>query len=363
MGCASSTEKAAVVAPPSLPRTENSQPPAVSKPVSEAASGHLGKPVGPTHLPNSQTSASTFVMADAVVSFTTSESGRPDAKTLAPIQKEPFDADLAEVDRLLELPTHELEHTFALKAQPLSLHFVDDAPPTPPLPSRAPGVSYEQSASSSSSTKPVGTLPPIAGKPVSAVMVASTDSMLSHLMEEDEPDEDDPWSSLQSKYKLGRPNAGARTSALKGKTTSCDIDEDDVVILDSDNSSSKNRGFAPPSAVKLAARPLLPPQPLVPGGPVRTGGWGNGDLAAAGTLMLGEEPPTYSSATAAPLPGYTDHNSMWLQPAAVRQGEDLGMEDMDDVDALLAEEMVASGLNSDFASKLARFEALNDEED
>ncbi|GAX78906.1 hypothetical protein CEUSTIGMA_g6345.t1 [Chlamydomonas eustigma] len=295
MGCTSSTEKPAAVAPPIPPNIENLQPPVASKPVSEAASGHLGKPLSPDPLTNTQTWNSNYVMADAVVSFTASESGRPNKKSTAPAQKKSFDADLAEVDRLLELPTHELE------AQPLSLRLLDNAPPTPSLTSRAEGVSSEPSASSSSSAKPVCALPPIAGKPVSAVLALSTDSMLAHLMEEEEP-------------------------------------------------------------VKLAARPL-PPPPVVPGGPVKSGGWGNGDLAAAGTLMLGEEQPTYSSATAARPPGYPDHDNFDFSPSAVTNGDDLGMEDMEDVDALLAEEMIASGLNSDLASKLARFEAMNEEDD
>ena len=205
--------------------------------------------------------------------------------------------------------------------------------------------------------------------------------------------EADPWASLQSKYKIGeRGSAGAggpRVPPLPTKRVAAafdDDDEDDVVVLDAGRTSDCDGrptgrgggggGYATPTAIKLAARAPPPPQASAQ---ARGGGWGNGNMAAAGTLMLGDEvttAPTAAAATRHPggLSRYDEdeeeENTELEVPhsdnAAARGGgarqasyksDDLGMEEFDDVDALLAEEMRAAGLNDDLAAKLARLEA------
>jgi hypothetical protein len=158
---------------------------------------------------------------------------------------------------------------------------------------------------------------------------------------------------------------------IKRSTPTFDDDEDDVVVLDagrmSDNGgtlkANANGGYTTPSSIKLAARP--PPQPAAPVGPARTGGWGNGNLAAAGTLMLGDDEPATVICKPQPrLPASTrcdeeDDD----QRASFKSTGDLGIEEIEDIDALLAEEMAAHGLNKDLAGKLARFEAMQDDDD
>ena len=112
--------------------------------------------------------------------------------------------------------------------------------------------------------------------------------------------EEDPWASLQSKYKIGEGKGAAGGGGKKvppiptKKNSTFDDDDDDVVMLDAGTDSSKGHagggGYATPSAIKLAARG--PPPPAAVGGQARAGGWGNGDLAAAGTLMLGDVVPS-----------------------------------------------------------------------
>eukprot|EP00955_Chlamydomonas_euryale_P075143 362227-Chlamydomonas_euryale.AAC.1 len=92
----------------------------------------------------------------------------------------------------------------------------------------------------------------------------------------------------------------------------------------------------------------------------RGGGWGQGELASAGTLMLGDK-PSVAKAPSLPLPARP------LPKAAVAAAvsEDLGMVDMEDcdVDTLINEEMENGGLNADLAAKLKAFEAMADDDE
>ena len=100
-----------------------------------------------------------------------------------------------------------------------------------------------------------------------------------------------------------------------------------------------------------------------------------GDLAAAGTLMMGGAPqPQHHtprlSGSAGSGPPPTDLSSLAsrLPPPKVAAAnnntvvEELGMEDLEDVDAMLALEDANGGLNNDLAAKLRQFEAMQDDD-
>lgn len=140
-----------------------------------------------------------------------------------------------------------------------------------------------------------------------------------------EAEPEDPWASLQAAYRPGakvsmtaaqkRKAAGARGGADE------DEDEDEVELLDQGRPSSSGlpggagsgrfvgrsggsglaaAGAQPTAGLRVSGqgRPQQPARisgvAMAPGakGKPLAGGWGDGDLAAAGTLMLDDELPT-----------------------------------------------------------------------
>lgn len=166
-------------------------------------------------------------------------------------------------------------------------------------------------------------------------------------------------------------------------------------------------GILQPEQLQQRVAPGLRPGALVAessrariaAGKPAAGGWGAGNLAAAGTLMLGDEESEgqlrkgYESVAAAPavqddvfgedsprgsMPGQENsskragNSSGLVGELSCQQGghghaaadEELGVEEIDDVDALIEAELAAkSALPGDLAAKLAQFEALAADED
>ncbi|KAG1659759.1 hypothetical protein FOA52_004414 [Chlamydomonas sp. UWO 241] len=186
-------------------------------------------------------------------------------------------------------------------------------------------------------------------------------------------DPNDPWAALQSKYANAQeaPPKGQYNSKLRNVTE----DDDEVEMLLDGNMELGDLGagrgrWRGGSSGKSGPAPQSPVQVQQPTGP-RGGGWGNGDLAVNGTLMLGDtQPQSPARQTQQPLPSdYAPPKSRGgagggsSQPKA-QSTEVMGFEDMEDmdVDAMIKQEMDDGGLNADLAAKLKRFEALDDED-
>jgi hypothetical protein len=112
-------------------------------------------------------------------------------------------------------------------------------------------------------------------------------------------------------------------------------------------------------------------------GPVK-GGWGAGDLAAAGTIMTGAEEEEAAAAAAAAKDGVFDESedeagrskghsaggagkgAAHGKSSAAHGAEVLGMEEVEeDLDETAAAELAAAGaMSKDLAAKLAQFEAM-----
>jgi hypothetical protein len=211
-------------------------------------------------------------------------------------------------------------------------------------------------------------------------------------------DPEDPWASLQAQYKIQGENHGNTAKRLvnKQRAGDNDEDEDEVIVIDEGHNSddelqdtrsksSTVRGSRATSQQRITP----PPMPIVNSnvikGPPQKGSWGQGDLASAGTLMLGEEKPLQSLKNAPPqrsrLPPLTakpedprdsDEFQAVLEVGGMVGGVsgvgmgmpgcvagDLGMEDVEDLDLLIDEEMNILGVNAGLASKLAQFESLD----
>ncbi|KAG1657340.1 hypothetical protein FOA52_003763 [Chlamydomonas sp. UWO 241] len=199
-------------------------------------------------------------------------------------------------------------------------------------------------------------------------------------------DPDDPWSAIQSKYADVRSPGAAAAAAppprAKRAPVDSDSDDDDVVMLEGPNPRSYAPSMAMSNSVFEAPVGRLRAQgsngstsggggggsTSGGGGGPRAGGWGDGALAANGTLMLGDQvsgpkraPHAHTHAPPAP-----DNTREAVDPG-VRGGtkDDLGLEDMEDmdVDALINQEEANGGLNPDLAAKLRAFEDMGGEDD
>mmetsp|Transcript_19807 Transcript_19807/g.55251 ORF Transcript_19807/g.55251 Transcript_19807/m.55251 type:complete len:396 (+) Transcript_19807:161-1348(+) len=115
-----------------------------------------------------------------------------------------------------------------------------------------------------------------------------------------------------------------------------------------------------------------------PSGTRKTGGWGNGNLAQPGTLMLDDdegtvdelevyvETPDMGDEQSAEAQGQNraDAQAKGLSPSQLKMDEDLGMEDLEEIDELFAQEQqITNNQGNSLASKYAKFEALAADED
>lgn len=261
----------------------------------------------------------------------------------------------------------------------------------------------------------------------------------------------DPWSALQSQYvatagppstdfsqtgenssklagpgasNLGKVTAAAGSAAGSRRSTNGAAalglptnKSGELVLIDSDEEAGYDDYPADSSALQqqsagilqdeqshkftAAARPAglaaEPSRARVGGSKAAAGGWGDGNLAAAGTLMLGDEQSESQNSkkgmTAAQDDVFGDddgensprgislgkesssrvvanssrlvgENSMQQGGRAAATIEELGVEEIDDVDALIEAELAAkNALPGDLAAKLAQFEALAADDD
>jgi hypothetical protein len=207
--------------------------------------------------------------------------------------------------------------------------------------------------------------------------------------------------------------AGAAAGSRRGTGSQQPEPKRELVLVDSDEESpapkqqqqqkgenvlaaaKTNRSSFSSSGGKISAQSSQ--RSVSSGAPhvAKSGGWGVGSLAGAGTIMLGNEPssrkPGLPSAAAgvdddvfgddeAPvLPRGFSANGLAAEASSnlrssrsrVRVGggqaaqlETLDVEEIeDDVDALIESEMARDGLPADLATKLAQFEAMGAESD
>ncbi|EFJ42692.1 hypothetical protein VOLCADRAFT_121492 [Volvox carteri f. nagariensis] len=245
-----------------------------------------------------------------------------------------------------------------------------------------------------SGPEPASTSSPLAAQPAAAAA----------------PSADDPWSSLQSTYRIRDPQQAAKVESTRSREASSSRDAGrEVLVLgeDDDDEFGKARGGTLNSTANSAmnrtsgfgARPPvnLPP-PQFGSGP-KKGGWGSGAMAQAGELMIGEDDwlvndrPPGSATGSGKLPApqrqqqqqqqavlsYNSRAKMVVEeeerhapvtlkgpapPPKNKAAEDVMCEDVEDVDMLLESEMERQGLsNKSLASKLAAYEAQFKDED
>lgn len=203
-----------------------------------------------------------------------------------------------------------------------------------------------------------------------------------------EPPAPDPWADLQSQYQLkdaddfkpsssGRVSGTGKGSLAASRQNSRNRSKGSAEMLELDDDEGELRphqlnGSQATAGSRHKARGRL--QGLPPAAP-KKGGWGQGSMAAAGTLMLGEDEEALMHGKSSSIRRTDDvdvrmaDNELKTSPsppsakAARKVEDDLGMEDIDDVDALLAEEEQNGGLNKDLATKLKAFEAMQDDDD
>ncbi len=116
------------------------------------------------------------------------------------------------------------------------------------------------------------------------------------------PDPNDPWSHLQSTYRIGEhdrdPNRASASNSRDGMGSSrsrrglgpADPGPKEMLVLGDDDEFSRGGMPAPGAAggrLPAVSRPPLPPPK--PAGQPKQGGWGGGELAVAGTLMVGDD--------------------------------------------------------------------------
>ncbi|KXZ46184.1 hypothetical protein GPECTOR_46g253 [Gonium pectorale] len=215
------------------------------------------------------------------------------------------------------------------------------------------------------------------------------------------PASDDPWSSLQTQYRIReradtedepererereRSNLAAvsmrsRTGAGMSRNagTAPDGGKEVLVLGDDDPFSGTQANMM--VSMRSTTRGPNSLAATKPGSQPKQGGWGSGQMAQAGELMIGDDDwldsdrPPGVSALAAQLPGASwpaqkggsyaqepadPHEALLKAPLAKgRPADDVQCEDIEDVDALLDSEMETQGLsNKSLASKLAAYEA------
>lgn len=195
----------------------------------------------------------------------------------------------------------------------------------------------------------------------------------------------DPWSALQAQYRPPSGETGAPASAGSGHRSSSPggragrspgskrTTKEEMVLVDGTDGSGDEGAVVEGSKKKGRGKPAGGSA-----GPVK-GGWGAGDLAAAGTIMTGaEEEEAAAAAAAAAKDGVFDesedegargkgHSAGGAGKAAAHGkssgAEVLGMEEVEDLDESAAAEMAAAGaMSKDLAAKLAQFEAMEADE-
>lgn len=256
------------------------------------------------------------------------------------------------------------------------------------------------------------------------VAVASTHSVpnASHAPEPSAAEPADPWSALEQHYRPSDMGTGASPSPDLGVQRSSRPSDEEVIDAGSDedegeqevSSSRQNaahyvdgrpEGREPArsgAAAKQAAvgptaaaaqAPSLVPQPVQTkaslhehsfSSSTKHGGWGEGELAAAGTIMLGEQAAVggeHSRTAAAPgddvfgqssaadevwgpQPGVSHSAAVLTAPYSAGAGlaNDVVVEDVEDAD--VETELAATGaLPDDLAAKLAQFEQMLPDDD
>ncbi|GLI63317.1 hypothetical protein VaNZ11_006228 [Volvox africanus] len=221
---------------------------------------------------------------------------------------------------------------------------------------------------------------------------------------------DDPWSSLQSTYRIRENQVAQKSESTRTRaaTSSREAGREVLVLGDDDDEFSGGGGVLNSTANSAMNRtsgfggrpPMSLPPPQFGSGP-KKGGWGSGAMAQAGELMIGEDdwlvndrPPGMPSAGAMQLPppppalqrqqqqavlSYNSRAKMVVEeedrhapvklkgPAAApkpKAADDVMCEDVEDVEALLEDEMERQGLsNKNLASKLAAYEAQFKDDD
>ncbi|GLC46454.1 hypothetical protein PLESTF_000848300 [Pleodorina starrii] len=225
----------------------------------------------------------------------------------------------------------------------------------------------------------------------------------------------DPWSSLQSTYRIQEPRVGGKSDSTRsrvgaGGSRGAGAGREVLVLGDDDDdfggggggglNSTANSAMNRTSGYGAGRTPVSLPPPQFGSGP-KKGGWGSGAMAQAGELMLGEDdwlvkdrPPGGSGSAGLPpqpplrqpqeqqaaVMAYNSRARMLAEeedrhapvalkgPAPAAKGkaeDDVLCEDVEDVDTLLEDEMERQGLsNKSLASKLAAYEAqFRDEDD
>ncbi|KAG2430957.1 hypothetical protein HXX76_009924 [Chlamydomonas incerta] len=210
---------------------------------------------------------------------------------------------------------------------------------------------------------------------------------------------DDIWSSLQSAYRIKDPPAGpasAHSKASSGPGRK-GAPSGEVLVLGDDDPFSGGKGMPAPNLNGTMNRTsgfggrgsqggnLPPPRPAAA---AKSGGWGAGNMAQAGELMIGAADDDWleSGGARQQLPaaggfggrGATSQRNDeygvgggggYNQPAALnkaplaqgRPADDIMCEDVEDVDMMLEDEMQGIS-DKNLANKLAAFDAqFNDD--
>ncbi|GIL57974.1 hypothetical protein Vafri_13178 [Volvox africanus] len=221
---------------------------------------------------------------------------------------------------------------------------------------------------------------------------------------------DDPWSSLQSTYRIRENQAAQKSESTRSRAgvSSREAGREVLVLGDDDDEFSGSGGVLNSTANSAMNRtsgfggrpPMSLPPPQFGSGP-KKGGWGSGAMAQAGELMIGEDdwlvndrPSGMPSAGGMQLPppppalqrqqqqavlSYNSRAKMAVEeedrhapvklkgPAPAPKAkatDDVMCEDVEDVEALLEDEMERQGLsNKNLASKLAAYEAQFKDDD
>ncbi|KAG2495987.1 hypothetical protein HYH03_005913 [Edaphochlamys debaryana] len=190
-------------------------------------------------------------------------------------------------------------------------------------------------------------------------------------------DPNDPWSSLQSTYRIkdgaaagGAPGRGESYGGSRGGSRGADPGQPkEVLVLGDDdvfsgghgrpmNNTNRTSGYGGRSMGASIRSGVNPPGMGRPPARPQQGGWGNGELAQAGDLMVGgldddwlenDKPPDRGLAAQLPAGGFGgggggggyDHDDYHAPPPKAAQGKqhEVMCEDIEDVDALLEDEL------------------------
>ncbi|KAG2444977.1 hypothetical protein HYH02_008847 [Chlamydomonas schloesseri] len=211
---------------------------------------------------------------------------------------------------------------------------------------------------------------------------------------------DDIWSSLQSAYRIKDPPAGpasAHSKGSSGRGAGKGAPSGEVLVLGDDDPFSGGKGMVAPNLNGTMNRTSgfggrggqagNTAQPSRPAAAAKSGGWGAGNMARAGELMIGAADDDWLEGGDArqQLPpaggfggrgavsqrsdeyggGYNQQPAAGLNKAPLAQGrhaDDILCEDVEDVDMLLEDEMQGIA-DKNLANKLAAFDAQFNDDD